>query len=73
MVAMRGAVSAHGRIEALAALAILGAGELNEVRLNPFEGAENRWAYVARKVRVTPEEYPRRPDVPTKRPLGFRG
>jgi len=73
MVAMRGALSAHGRIEALAALAILGAGELNEVRLNPFEGAENRWAYVARKVRVTPEEYPRRPGVPTKRPLGFRG
>jgi 16S rRNA (guanine527-N7)-methyltransferase len=71
MVAMRGSISDQERIHAARALGILGADELEEIRLHPFERAENRWAYTARKVRVTPEGYPRRSGIPAKRPLGI--
>jgi 16S rRNA (guanine527-N7)-methyltransferase len=70
MVAMKGLVSDQERIQGLRALAILGADGLDALRLHPFEGAENRWAYVAKKVRPTPAEFPRRPGLPAKRPLG---
>jgi len=70
MVAMKGLVSDQERIQGLRALAILGAGGLEAVRLHPFEGSENRWAFVAEKVRPTPAQFPRRPGVPGKRPLG---
>jgi 16S rRNA (guanine527-N7)-methyltransferase len=70
MVAMKGSISAEERIQAQTALGILGAGGLEAVRLEPFPGAENRWVYVADKIATTPEQYPRRPGVPTKRPLG---
>jgi 16S rRNA (guanine527-N7)-methyltransferase len=70
MVAMKGSISDQERIHGLRALGILGADGLDERRLHPFVGAENRWAYVARKTRATPEEYPRRPGIPAKRPIG---
>lgn len=73
MVAMKGAISDEERIHAEIALAILGADLLEAVKLRPFPDADNRWAYVARKARATPGEYPRRPGVPVKRPLGGRG
>ena len=72
MVAMKGSISDQERTQGLRALGILGADGLDGIRLHPFVGAENRWAYVARKTRVTPEEYPRRPGVPARRPLGGR-
>ena len=70
MVAMKGAVSDQERIQAERALGILGGERLDALALDPFEGAHDRWAYLARKVRITPDEYPRRPGVPAKRPLG---
>ncbi len=70
MVAMKGLVSDQECIEAAGALGILGADELEAFRLEPFEGSVNRWSYLARKVRLTPDEYPRRTGVPAKRPLG---
>jgi 16S rRNA (guanine527-N7)-methyltransferase len=70
MVAMKGLISDQERIQGLRALGILGADGLDAIRLRPFAGAENRWAYVARKARVTPEEFPRRSGLPAKRPLG---
>jgi 16S rRNA (guanine527-N7)-methyltransferase len=70
MVAMKGAISEQERIHAEVALGILGCGPLEEVRLRSFPGAENRLAYVARKIHATPERYPRRSGVPQKRPLG---
>jgi len=70
MVAMRGAISDQECIQAQKALGILGADGLDAVRLDPFAEARDRWAYVATKVRATPERYPRRPGLPTKRPLG---
>jgi len=70
MVAMKGAISDQERIQAEIALGILGSETPDVVRLRPFADAENRFAYVCRKTRVTPERYPRRPGIPGKRPLG---
>ena len=70
MVAMKGHISAQERTQVRRALGILGAEELAEIRLDPFAGARDRSAYLARKVRITPGEYPRRPGIPVKRPLG---
>jgi 16S rRNA (guanine527-N7)-methyltransferase len=70
MVAMKGSISDQERTQAVSALGILGADRLDAIRLHPFVGAENRWAYVATKVRATPGEFPRRPGIPAKRPLG---
>ena len=70
MVAMKGAVSDQERTQAEMALGILGCGTLHAVRLRSFSQAENRLAYLAKKMRATPERYPRRPGMPQKRPLG---
>jgi 16S rRNA (guanine527-N7)-methyltransferase len=70
MLAMKGEISNQERIQAQRALDILGAGELEATRLEPFAGAENRWVYIAAKVRPTPASFPRRPGTPTQRPLG---
>jgi 16S rRNA (guanine527-N7)-methyltransferase len=70
MVAMKGAISDQERTQGEKALGILGSDLLEAVRLQPFSGAHNRWVYLARKIRVTPGEYPRRPGIPAKRPLG---
>lgn len=72
MVAMKGRVSDQERTQASHALGILGADELEVVRLDPFPGSRDRLAYVARKVRTTPSAYPRRAGMPANRPLGQR-
>lgn len=70
MVAMKGPISDQERTRAVGALAILGADRLEAFRSDPFEGARDRWIYVAVKARATPDAYPRRSGVPAKRPLG---
>jgi 16S rRNA (guanine527-N7)-methyltransferase len=70
MVAMKGSISDQERTRATRALAILGADGLEAFRSESFEGAHDRWVYLAAKVRPTPDEYPRRSGVPAKRPLG---
>ena len=70
MVAMKGAISDQELTQAREALGILGSGPLEAVRLQPFSGAQNRWVYLARKIRATAGEFPRRPGIPAKRPLG---
>ena len=70
MVAMKGEISNQERIQAQKALDILGAGDLESIKLEPFAGAENRWVYLARKERPTPAAFPRRPGTPASRPLG---
>jgi 16S rRNA (guanine527-N7)-methyltransferase len=70
MVAMKGAISDQERIQAERALGILGGGSLDSVRLQPFPEAQNRWVYLARKIRPTPPGFPRRTGMPAKRPLG---
>jgi 16S rRNA (guanine527-N7)-methyltransferase len=70
MVAMKGRISDEERIQARNAIAILGGGELESVKLEPFAGAENRWVYLARKVGATPASFPRRAGTAARRPLG---
>jgi 16S rRNA (guanine527-N7)-methyltransferase len=70
MVAMKGAISDQERTQGENALGILGSDLLEAVRLQPFSGARDRWVYLAQKIRATPSEYPRRPGIPAKRPLG---
>jgi 16S rRNA (guanine527-N7)-methyltransferase len=70
MVAMKGLISDQERTQALRALGILGADRLEAVRLDPFAGAQNRWVYMAQKIRATPDRFPRRSGIPAKRPLG---
>jgi 16S rRNA (guanine527-N7)-methyltransferase len=70
MVAMKGSISDQELIQAGKALGILGGDSLEAVKLQPFPDAQNRWAYVARKIRPTPPSYPRRPGMPAKKPLG---
>jgi 16S rRNA (guanine527-N7)-methyltransferase len=70
MIAMKGAISDEERIQAEKALAILGGGGLESVKLQPFPGAENRWVYMARKERVTPSSFPRQAGNAARRPLG---
>jgi len=72
MVALKGQISDEERIQAQKALDILGGGALESIRLDPFPGADNRWAFVAEKVGATAPEYPRRAGIPSKRPLGAR-
>ena len=54
MIAMKGEISNQERIHGQKALDILGGGELESIRLEPFPGAENRWVYMARKVQAPP-------------------
>ncbi len=42
------------------------------VHVRPYAGARNRHLHLMSKVRETPPEYPRRPGVARKRPLGDR-
>lgn len=70
MAAMKGAISDEELIRGEKALGILGGDQLEATKLEPFEDAENRWAYTAVKRRVTPGKYPRHAGVPTKKPLG---
>jgi 16S rRNA (guanine527-N7)-methyltransferase len=39
-------------------------------RVRPFQGARDRHLHIYRKVRPTPERFPRRPGMARKRPLG---
>ncbi|OFV83221.1 MAG: 16S rRNA (guanine(527)-N(7))-methyltransferase RsmG [Acidobacteria bacterium RBG_16_64_8] len=70
MVAMKGEVSDQERTQAERALGILGSGPLEALQMHPFPDAQNRWVYLARKIGATPSDYPRRPGIPAKRPLG---
>jgi 16S rRNA (guanine527-N7)-methyltransferase len=70
VVTMKGPMSDQERIQGQNALAILGAVEGPARQVQPFPGVENRWLHVARKASSTPPDYPRRPGVPQKRPLG---
>lgn len=70
VVAMKGPMSDQERIQGKNAIAILGGEEASAQQVKSFPGAENRWLYGVRKISPTPTDYPRRPGVPGKRPLG---
>ncbi len=56
--------------QAAKAISLLG-GNLREVRrVDLEEFTDERWLVVIDKVSPTPQQYPRRPGIPSKRPLG---
>ena len=56
--------------EALAAAELLGLHREEVRRVMPFAGAEERHLHVFRKIAATPERFPRRAGVASRRPLG---
>ncbi len=69
LVAWKGLVEPAEAEAGAAAAAILGL-ESSEVRaVDPYPEAERRTLHVFRKVTATPERFPRRPGMATKRPL----
>jgi len=72
-VAMKGPTAAQEMQPGASAVAILGGGELSTCQLElPFD-AGTRVLVSAIKQRSTPRQYPRRPGVPERRPLGEAG
>lgn len=70
LVAWRGRRDAPAEERARRASEVLGL-QVREVRtVHPYAGAENRHLHLMEKVGDTPENFPRRPGVARKRPLG---
>ena len=70
LVAWRGRRDEDAERAAAQAAAELGL-ELGEVvRVVPYRSAEHRYLHVMRKVKETPDRFPRRPGMASKRPLG---
>jgi 16S rRNA (guanine527-N7)-methyltransferase len=73
LVAWKGAVDDREEADGLHAAKVLGL-EREEVRaVEPYPGSERRTLHVFRKVGPTPEVYPRRAGIATKRPLRAPG
>lgn len=70
LVAWKGRRDAEEERIAAAAAAELGLAVEAVVAVNPYEGAAHRHLHVLRKLAPTPERFPRRPGMATKRPLG---
>jgi 16S rRNA (guanine527-N7)-methyltransferase len=69
-VAWKAAVSEEERRSGLAAAELLGLEPLPVVPVTPFPGARDHTLHPFRKIAPTPERFPRRPGMATKRPLG---
>ncbi len=70
MVAQKGETAVAEAQEAQDSLALLG-GALEKIHPLTLPGiAETRYLVLVRKVAATPPRYPRRPGIPSKRPLG---
>jgi 16S rRNA (guanine527-N7)-methyltransferase len=73
LIAWKGAVASSEAAAGAAAAIELGL-ELGEVRhVKPYAGAERRTLHVFRKIAPTPTQFPRRPGMAVKRPLGSGG
>ena len=69
LVAWKGAVPDEEAAAGAAAAEVLGL-EVGEARaVSPYAGAERRTLHVFRKIAPTPERFPRRPGMATKRPI----
>ena len=65
----KGAVPAQEEADGRYAASVLGLGEPQVVPVTPFPGSERRTLWVFDKVAPTPERFPRRAGIATKRPL----
>lgn len=69
LVAWKGAPDPGERAAGDAAAALVGLEPRDPVVVRPYEGSRERNLYVYEKVAATPERFPRRPGMATKRPL----
>jgi 16S rRNA (guanine527-N7)-methyltransferase len=69
LVAWKGAVDDAERADGLAAAEQLGLAALEPRHVVPHAGARDHTLHVFRKIAPTPERFPRRPGIATKRPL----
>ena len=72
LVAWRGRRDAVTEAAAARAAMALGLSPPEIRRVQPYEGAEHRHLYLMSKMVETPREFPRRPGMAAKRPLGSR-
>jgi 16S rRNA (guanine527-N7)-methyltransferase len=70
IVAWKGAISAEESAAGLAAAEILGLEPLPVLTVTPFPKARDHTLHAFRKTAPTPDRFPRRPGMATKRPLG---
>ena len=69
LVAWKGTVSAGELADGAAAATILGLEPAEPVRVTPYAGARDHTLHRFRKITPTPDRFPRRPGMATKRPL----
>ena len=69
LVAWKGTVSAGELADGAAAATILGLEPAEPVRVTPYAGARDHTLHRFRKIAPTPDRFPRRPGMATKRPL----
>ncbi len=72
LVAWRGSRDPQAELEGERAATELGLAVGVVVAVSPYAQAERRHLHLMSKVRDTPDRFPRRPGMPTKRPLGRR-
>jgi 16S rRNA (guanine527-N7)-methyltransferase len=72
LVVWRGRREADEEAAAARAAEELGLEPSAPVPVRPYPGARNRHLHVMVKIRSTPERFPRRPGMASKRPLGMR-
>jgi 16S rRNA (guanine527-N7)-methyltransferase len=68
-IAMKGSQTEYELADAKSALVRLGAEVVNVANFSLGVEAEHRSIIVIRKIKVTPDEYPRKPGIPSKYPL----
>jgi len=72
LVAWKGAVDAAELADGAAAAEILGLEPSQPRRVVPYAGARDHTLHVFRKIAPTPDRFPRRPGIATKRPLSVK-
>ena len=72
LVAWKGAVTPAELADGAAAAEILGLAHSEPRRVIPYAGARDHTLHVFRKIAPTPDRFPRRPGVATKRPLSVK-
>jgi 16S rRNA (guanine527-N7)-methyltransferase len=72
VVAWKGAVEEEEAADAAAAATHLGLAAEPVRSVVPYAGSQRRTLHVLRKIAPTPEKYPRRPGIATKRPLSAK-
>jgi 16S rRNA (guanine527-N7)-methyltransferase len=68
----RGRRDLEAEVNGARAGAQLGLEARDPIPVNPYKGAQHRYLQLMLKVRSTPPEFPRRPGLARKRPLGTR-